>query len=135
MNVDFNSCIHDWCLQKGPNRQYTRCKTVSKDGRTCYNPTIRYGSTIGGHPVKHKLNDIDDWCRQLFPTTIKGQGIATYSTNYHILVKGALFWCPTYYTTFDEKNAHWCDWVDGYWKDSALNSNGYGYLLMESVTC
>ena len=101
MNVDFNSCILDWCLQKGPNQQYTRCKTVSKDGRTCYNPTIRYGSTIGGHPVKHKLNDIDDWCRQLFPTSIKG--IATYSTNYHIFVKGALFWCPTYYNTYDEK--------------------------------
>ena len=133
MNVDFNSCIHDWCLQKGPNQQYTRCKTVSKDGRTCYNPTIRYGSTIGGHPAKHKLNDIDDWCRQLFPTSIKG--IATYDTKL-TFVTGAVFWCSRYHKTFDEKNAHWCDWLDGYWKDSALNSPGHWrYHLMESVTC
>ena len=132
MKVGFRLCINDWCFHKGTKEQYTRCTKVSKDGRTCYNPTIRYGSTIGGHPVKHKLNDIDDWCRQLFPTSIKG--IATYDTKL-TFVTGAVFWCSRYHKTFDEKNAHWCDWLDGYWKDSALNSNGYGYLLMESVTC
>ena len=41
MNVGFHLCIDDWCLQKGTNEQYTRCKEASEDGQTCYNPTIR----------------------------------------------------------------------------------------------
>ena len=82
MNVDFHSCIHDWCFQKGMKEQYMRCKEASEDGRTCYNPTIRYGSTTGGRPAKHPYNDIAGWCQQLFPTSIYG-GTATYK-----LVKG-----------------------------------------------
>ena len=50
MNVDFNSCIKNWCFQHGTMGQYTRCKTVSNNGRTCHDPEIRYGSTIGGKP-------------------------------------------------------------------------------------
>ena len=81
--VDFHSCVDEWCFQKGTNQQYTRCKTVSKDGRTCYNPTIRYGSTIGGRPaltVLHPESYISDWCKQLFPSSI--QGTATYKGRY-----------------------------------------------------
>ena len=60
MNLGFHLCIRDWCLQSGTKEQYTRCKAASEDGRTCYNPTIRYGSTIGGHPTNHihLCNDI-----------------------------------------------------------------------------
>ena len=132
MNVGFHLCIHDWCFQKGTKEQYTRCKKASEDGRTCYYPTIRYGSTIGGNPSKHGNNNILNWCLQLFPTSIKG--IATYDPLL-TFVTGAVFWCSRYHKTFDEKNAHWCDWKDGYWKDSALNSDRHKYHLMESVTC
>ena len=79
MNVGFHLCIHDWCFQKGTKEQYTRCKKASEDGRTCYYPTIRYGSTIGGNPYKHGNNNILNWCLQLFPTSIKG--IATYNNH------------------------------------------------------
>ena len=68
MNVNFHSCIHDWCYQKGTKGQYTRCTTVSNDGRTCYNPKIRYGSTIGGKPGEITQRNIKEWCKQLFPT-------------------------------------------------------------------
>ena len=94
MNVDFNSCIHDWCLQKGPNQQYTRCKTVSKDGRTCYNPTIRYGSTIGGKPggiaggpgKGYVYGDSTDWCRSLFPTAEIIRGTVKYMVSYLVFL-------------------------------------------------
>ena len=135
MNVGFHLCIHDWCFQKGTKEQYTRCKKASEDGRTCYYPTIRYGSTIGGNPYKHGNNNILNWCLQLFPTSIKG--IATYNNhnswyskpNYSTTA-GALFWCNGY----DENNYHWCDWQDGKWKDSTLDFQGSLYL-MDSVTC
>ena len=137
MNVGFHSCIHDWCFQKGTKEQYTRCKEASEDGRTCYNPTIRYGSTIGGRPAKHPYNDIAGWCQQLFPTSIYG-GTATYK-----LVKGnhkgpgGLFWCSLY----DETNPHWCHCGgDGKWKDSTLDARGVRFcatsnLLIDTVTC
>ena len=100
--VGFHSCVDEWGFQKGTNQQYTRCKTVSKDGRTCYNPTIRYGSTTGGYHAKHGSNDIAGWCQQLFPTSIYG-GTATYikvEGNH----KGGLFWC----SIFDETNEYFC---------------------------
>ena len=50
MNVDFNSCINNWCYQNGTRGQYTRCKSVSNNGRTCHYPEIRYGYTVGGKP-------------------------------------------------------------------------------------
>ena len=50
VNVDFRSCINNWCYQHGTMGQYTRCKRVSNNGRTCHNPEIRYGSTVGGKP-------------------------------------------------------------------------------------
>ena len=67
MNVDFNSCINNWCYQHGTMGQYTRCKSVSNNGRTCHNPEIKYGNTIGGKPGGN--NGGTDWCKQLFPTT------------------------------------------------------------------
>ena len=134
VNVNFHSCIHDWCFQKGTKEQYTRCKKASEDGRTCYYPTIRYGSTTGGRPAKHPKNDIAGWCQQLFPTSIYG-GTATYNIKIERHMK-SLFWCSLY----DEISPHWCDFQDGTWKDSTLGyatggSTGHGNVLMDSVTC
>ena len=43
-----------------------------------------------------------------------------------------VFWCSEY----DEINPHWCDPMDGYWKDSTLNmDDGLQTFLMQSVTC
>ena len=37
--------------------QYTRCKRVSNNGRTCHNPEIRYGTTVGGKPGGWMMQD------------------------------------------------------------------------------
>ena len=37
--------------------QYTRCKRVSSNGRTCHNPEIKYGSTVGGKPGGWMMQD------------------------------------------------------------------------------
>ena len=136
MNLGFHLCIDDWCFQKGTKEQYTKCEKASEDGKTCYKPTIRYGSTIGGTPTKqtNRNNDIFNWCKQLFPTSIKG--IASYNTEKTNSGIGALFWCYSY----DENNPHWCDVVDGHWKDNSLELyragyHGAPYNVMDSVTC
>ena len=85
--MDFNSCINNWCHQKGTMGQYTRCKSVSNNGRTCHNPEIKYGSTIGGKPggvwhVSTQTNFLTVWCRQLFPMETKIYGSARYKVIY-----------------------------------------------------
>jgi len=49
---NFQNCVNDWCYQNGTSQQFTKCGHASSDGKTCYNPEIRYGSTVGGHPAK-----------------------------------------------------------------------------------
>ena len=71
---------------------YTRCKKVSEDGRTCYNPTIRHGSesTISGRPAQFKeVANILKWCQQLFPRSIHA------TATYNIIPSSVqpLFWC------------------------------------------
>ena len=134
MNIGyFHLCTRDWCLQSGTKEQYTRCEEASEDGRTCYSPTIRYGSTIGGHPTKHTNTIIREWCQQLFPTLHYGDFSVTYSDIKPKNYIGALFWCSKY----DENNPHWCDWQDGNWKDSTLNPQPFNkvYPVIDSVTC
>ena len=134
----FHQCIKKWCYQKGTKQQYTKCKSVSKDGKTCYLPEIRYGSTVGGRPVKNRNNNILQWCKQLFPTSTRGT--ATYSNSRKLNTgKGALFW----YRGGDEKGVKWRDWASNNWKDSTLDyslkssckkGSLYG-CIMTSVTC
>ena len=131
MNIGFYSCIlPNWCYQKGTNEQYTGCQSTSADGRTCYYPQIRYGMKYGGYPSSHEYNDILGWCQQLFPTSYTGS-TATYFNNGRMKT-ASLFWCSEY----DEKTPHWCDTIDGYWKDSTLNIDEvFPALLMRTVTC
>ena len=75
--MDFSFCVNNWCHQKGTMGQYTRCKSVSNNGRTCHNPEIKYGSTIGGKPGGWPVPT--KWCKQLFPTT---RGTARYKVTY-----------------------------------------------------
>ena len=108
MNVDFNSCINNWCYQNGTRGQYTRCKSVSNNGWTCHYPEIRYGYTVGGKPGGtfefSRWGDWEDgaggrlggkgrgeggileWCRQLFPTTSIFRGTSTYKVIYYLIV-------------------------------------------------
>ena len=91
--MDFNSCINNWCYQNGTMGQYTRCKSVSNNGRTCHNPEIKYGSTIGGKPggvwhVSTQTNFLTVWCRQLFPMETKIYG----SARYKVIYLAFLFW-------------------------------------------
>ena len=90
VNVDFRSCINNWCYQHGTMGQYTRCKTVSNNGRTCHDPEIRYGSTIGGKPGGmgggYGYNYATLWCRQLFPTTGIMRGTVKYMVSYLVFL-------------------------------------------------
>ena len=85
MHVDFRSCINNWCYQNGTMGQYTRCKRVSNNGRTCHNPEIRYGTTIGGKPGGY-MGYGTEWCKQLFPTTSITHGTVIYKVTYHLIV-------------------------------------------------
>ena len=134
----FHRCVKEWCYQKGTKQQYTKCKSVSKDGKTCYLPEIRYGSTVGGRPAKNGSNNILQWCKQLFPTSTRGT--ATYSNSRKLNTgKGALFW----YRGGDEKGVKWRDWASNNWKDSTLdyslssscNKRSLSGCRMTSVTC
>ena len=135
----FHQCIKKWCYQKGTKQQYTKCKSVSKDGKTCYLPEIRYGSTVGGRPVKHPYNNILQWCKQLFPTSTRGT--ATYSNSRKLNIgKGPVFW----YNAGDENGYHWCGYAKWRWRDSTLreyslsdscNRATLSGCIMTSVTC
>ena len=86
MNVDFNSCINNWCYQNGSMGQYTRCKRVSNNGRTCHNPEIRYGNTVGGKPGGIPFGGDLEWCKQLFPTTSIIRATAKYTVTFLVFL-------------------------------------------------
>ena len=99
--MDFNSCINNWCYQNGTMGQYTRCKSVSNNGRTCHNPEIKFGSMVGGKPggvwysrglvgdeltnveyVHGTIDELTKWCKQLFPTASKIYGSVLYKVTH-----------------------------------------------------
>ena len=91
--MDFNSCINNWCHQKGTMGQYTRCKSVSNNGRTCHNPEIKSGSAIGGKPGGAVVNTgrvafagTTIWCKQLFPATPKMFGTVQYKVTSYLAI-------------------------------------------------
>ena len=122
--LGFSSCVDDWCLQQGTQDQYTKCESSSSDGLICYNPEIRYGSTTGGIPCSHGGNEYSQWCQQL-----GFSGHTTISTN-TISTSNMLFGCSSY----DESTWHWCDWGDGYWRNSSLGWSG-SCTRITSLTC
>lgn len=136
--ANFQNCVNDWCYQNGTSQQFTKCESASSDGKTCYNPEIRYGSTVGGHPVKHSNNNILQWCQQLFPTSIYGDATFSNSSSSNV-GKGVIFWS----TSYDEDGYKWADWRDGYWKDSTIDESfsnscskkNHWSCIMTSVTC
>ena len=66
--------------------QYTRCKRVSNNGRTCHNPEIRYGNTVGGKPGGIPFGGDLEWCKQLFPTNSVACGVPRYKVTYYLIV-------------------------------------------------
>ena len=97
VHVDFRSCINNWCYQNGTMGQYTRCKSVSNNGRTCHNPEIKFGSMVGGKPggvwYSRGLfeglegDELTKWCKQLFPTASKIYGSVQYKvTNLAVFI-------------------------------------------------
>ena len=144
MNLGFQRCVNDWCYQHGTNQQYTKCKNASEDGRTCYNPTIRYGTAIGGRPFYdyyvHVARDASKtwktWCRQLFPEYNMLSGYVSWPIPLHKnyeCYNGWVAWCDS----GDEQNPHWCGGKGG-WKDcqSCLDGSvGICRPGMQSVTC
>ena len=105
--------------------QVTRCSNcVSTEFTfTCNLPSISYGSTFGGAPVEHGGNDYAQWCREI---GFDGPASVTSSTEF---VNGKLFWCNFY----DDRDYHWCDWTDGFWKDSTLDSNGNANRIKQLI--
>ena len=152
MNLGFHLCIRDWCLQSGTKEQYTRCKNASKDGRTCYQPEIRYGSSKSGNrPIYHPggggvvfAEIIPTWCKQLFPTYKIFTGTATYATDEasNANIPRKLFLGKGYNP--GESVPTWtCRCFGGAWKDNSTKTspdsvkcNGVKRdCVMASVTC
>ena len=128
----FAKCQNKWCLQKGLQKpQYTKCESVENKGNTCINPEIKYGTTIGGLPIKCSLNNYEKWCEQL------GGFYADHCigkrTGYMVLG------CTGY---DDPENWHWCDVGDFYWYsqsldyhvDNVADAETYDYFIT-SITC
>ena len=131
--VGFNSCLNRWCHQSGTSQQYTKCGRVSEDGRTCYNPSIKYGYNTGGYPYNHGSNNYKQWCQQLFPTSNIISSSVTYSQTKPYDYVGALYWGSGY----DESGPHWCAMYYGYWA-SWTGRTRYTYQLLpivDSLTC
>ena len=88
VNLGFQRCVNDWCYQHGTKEQYTKCSNASEDGRTCYNPTIRYG-TASGRPATiwqyleyFGASDAwKTWCHQLFPEYNILSGTASFQSK------------------------------------------------------
>ena len=140
----FHKCVNDWCIQHGTNEQYTKCETVSPDGKTCYNPEIRYGTTASGsRPIFYPgYTNILQWCKQLFPTS--SSGTATYATDEvsNANIPRKLFWGSGFNP--GEKVPTWsCRCKDGKWKDTNIMSGSEikcqplskQDCVMSSVTC
>ena len=87
-------------------------------------PTISYGSTFGGIPIKHAVNNYAQWCNEMGFT-----GPASVTTG-KAFVFGALVWCASY----DDTYYKWCDVSDGYWKDTTLDRNSDEERI-EQLTC
>ena len=148
----FHKCVNDWCNQQGTNEQYTKCEKVSPDGKTCYNPEIRYGSTASGsRPIFYpgKYTNISQWCKQLFPTS--SSGTATYATDEasNANIPRKLFWAAGFNPDEDGPvwscrcNARTEDCCHDGWKDQTKTSD-FGNecdqytkqdCVMASVTC
>jgi hypothetical protein len=124
-------CVTDWCRQVGTRDQFTRCESAADAGATCINPEIRYGTTTGGIPATHSGNNFTTWCTQLGFSGYSGTVV--YGSRSCTAPDGKLFGC----TSYDESSVwHWCDWQDGYWRDSTLDYHtGCTSGMITSITC
>ena len=77
-------------------------------------PTISYGTTFGGIPVKSNKNNYEQWCKEMG----FGGGLASITTTFEF-VFGILYWCKGY----DDQAYKWCDVYDGYWKNTTLDGS------------
>ena len=122
----FLQCNQKWCLQKGLTKsQYTKCESVTNQGKTCNNPEIRYGSTEGGLPRYYSNFDSPyvKWCQQMG---------GTYSTHTLGTRTG---YCVYWSTGGDEPAAKWNDCEDGKWYNSSLDRHRTYSDFITSITC
>jgi len=146
----FSQCVKEWdpnqwCLQQGLTiPQHTRCESVTNNGNTCVNPTIKYGSTEEGIPQNHESpplvaiydpyqNSWQKWCEQL-GGTYKSH---TLGQRTGFLLKGCRPSMPQIlsHTYFDDNIWHWCDSADGFWYKTALDNWGTASDAVTSITC
>jgi len=129
-------CNNTWCYQEGTARQYTSCSSVSSDGFTCNNPTIRYGSSEGGipgHSWGSNDDDLTSWCTQLLRRPSAGS--VTRGVRSCAAPLGSVYWGTGHGN--DEAGPRWLDSTDGNWRDSTLDShrcNLFNYYIT-SLTC
>ena len=120
--------------------QMTRCQRCKTSGESfmCDMPTISYGDTTGGIPVKENSwwDKSDEWCREM-----GFHGPSSIETSYEF-VQGIVVWCSGY----DATAYKWCDihhihtsddWGSdlGYWRDSTLDSAGAKAERITRLTC
>ena len=142
----FAKCQNEWCLQKGLQKpQHTKCESVTNHGKTCNNPEIKYGTTIGGFPYKNSSGNYEKWCEQLggvyashmFDPRSKFQIIQNPKSSVNHITIGtrtgyAVYGCNNY---DDPGNWHWCDLKDGYWYNQSLDYHETSNNFITSITC
>ena len=121
----FAKCQNKWCLQKGLTKpQHTKCESVTNNGQTCNNPEIKYGTTTGGLPAKHRYNNYEIWCEQLG---------GVYADHTFGTRSGYALWGNTGY---DENGLwHWAAWYGNYWYNKPLTTYETKSNFIISITC
>jgi len=105
---------------------------AENNGRTCFFPTIRYGSTTGGVPMviggaQQGFGYFDWWCVQL---GFGSQATVTWGQRYCAV--GAL----AAGRDWDGVPAmHWTDYGAGKWKDGPLTWSCAGLHAVIRLTC
>ena len=121
----FTNCHNEWCLQKGLQKpQYTKCESVTNNGKTCNNPEIKYiysYTVTVGFPWEFSSNNYEKWCEQLGGVYVGH----TFGTRRGHPVIGCTLDAQGRMT--DPRNWHWCE----YWYDYHATSNKF----ITSITC
>jgi len=137
----FRKCTGDnWCLLANTRGQYTRCERAEDHGKTCINPELRWGSTVGGVPTVFDAwiggNQLFNfWCAQL-GSGFGSQAYVSQARNVRNCAVGAVY---NGYGCNGLGTMAWCDWGRGdwpnSWKNKPLKWPCTGYATITKLTC
>ena len=120
----FAKCQNKWCLQEGLQKpQYTKCESVTNNGKTCNNPQINNVATPVALPM-HESETIhyEKWCEQLGGWYVDH----TIGRRTGYILEG----CTGYHSPDDPW--HWCDYN---FFNQPLTNHTTSNDFITSITC